>query len=284
MMSKDLENLPAVINLAETYGVTPYDLVGTFGMVAMPAKHSKAELVSCLIVANEHGLNPLTKEIYFMRTKSGQIQPIVGVDGWLRKCNEHPMFDGIEFEYQDNEKGEPVSATCVIYRKDRSRPARVTEFLDECLRVGGAVWKTSPRRMLRNRSITQCARIAFGFSGLMAPDEFDAWQGGGIKDVTPKSKPKASAPDLPPDLPEDEPTIEDAVELTIDDTSLDLGDDGDAIADPDGLLAHIEEDIALAGPDAAAVAEIAEQYADLIERLPATARSRAHKMLEAAGP
>lgn len=284
MSDKELENLPAVINLSETYGVTPYDLIGTFGIVAMPEKYSKAELVSCLIVANEHGLNPLTKEIYFMRTKAGQIQPIVGVDGWLRKCNEHPAFDGIEFEYQDNEKGEPVTTTCIIHRKDRSRPTRVTEFIDECVKVGGSVWKTNPRRMLRNRSITQCARIAFGFSGIMAPDEFDAWQGGGIKDVTPKAKPKAAAPELPPDLPEDDPTIEDAVELVIDNTSLVPGNDEDTIANPDELLAHIEEDIALAGPDAAAVAEVAEQYADLIERLPATARSRANKMLEAAGP
>ena len=91
-----LAALPAVQSMATTYGLSPEQLVYTFKAIAMPASHSDAEFVACCLVAREHGLNPLTKEIYFMKTKSGTIQPIVSVDGWVRKCNEHPMFDGME--------------------------------------------------------------------------------------------------------------------------------------------------------------------------------------------
>ena len=66
--------------------------------------------------------------------------------------------------------------TCKMYRKDRTRPVAVTEYLDECLAVGGAVWKTNPKRMLRNRTYCQAARMAFGFAGIMEPDEFQQWQ------------------------------------------------------------------------------------------------------------
>lgn len=163
----------AVTDLAAKYGLDASAFVLTMKAVAMPAQHSDQELVSCLLVAHEHGLNPLTKEIYFMRGKAG-IQPIVGVDGWIRKCNEHPQFDGVEFE-EHRDGGNITAMTCRMYRKDRGRPISVTEYLDECS-AGGPVWKTHPKRMLRNRTYCQAARMAFGFAGIMEPDEFQQWQ------------------------------------------------------------------------------------------------------------
>ena len=142
----------AVTDLAAKYGLDASAFVLTMKAVAMPAQHSDQELVSCLLVAHEHGLNPLTKEIYFMRGKAG-IQPIVGVDGWIRKCNEHPQFDGVEFE-EHRDGGNITAMTCRMYRKDRGRPISVTEYLDECS-AGGPVWKTHPKRMLRNRTYCQ---------------------------------------------------------------------------------------------------------------------------------
>lgn len=169
----------AVTDLASHYGMGPEALIHTMQAVAMPKPHSDEELMSCLLVAREHGLNPLTKEIYFMRSRGGPIQPIVSVDGWMRKCNEHPQFDGVEFEPEKDDKGEVIALTCRMYRKDRNRPVVVTEYLAECKAAGGPVWKTNPMRMLRNRTYCQAARMAFGFAGIMEPDEYRQWQAQG---------------------------------------------------------------------------------------------------------
>lgn len=166
-------NLPVTVDLAEHYGMPAQSFLATVKSVAMPSSITTGQMIACLAVAREHGLNPLTKEIYFMPTKSGQIQPVVSVDGWIRKMNEHDQFDGLEFETAG--EGDSLEMTCRVYRKDRSRPVSVTEYLSEC-KQGGPVWKTHPRRMLRNRTLCQAARIAFGFAGIMEPDEFQQWQ------------------------------------------------------------------------------------------------------------
>lgn len=196
--------MPAVINLAKHYELAPEYFVNTVRTVAMPNGHTTGELVQCLLVAREHGLNPLTKEIYFMKTRGGGIQPIVSVDGWARKCNEHPAFDGMDFEYDIDKDGKPVSVTCIIYRKDRKHPIKATEFLDECEKGAGNVWKTHPKRMLRHRALTQAARYAFGFAGVMDRDEFDQWQQAKNEAQPVKLRVVQELPDIPdvPDIPD----------------------------------------------------------------------------------
>lgn len=138
------------------------------------------ELAAFLMVANEYSLNPLTKEIYAFPAKGGGIVPIVSIDGWMNLINSNPQFDGMEFDDQLDDKGNLVSVTCKIFRKDRSRPTSVTEYMDECIRPSIDTWKKWPRRMLRHKAAIQCARYAFGFSGIYDPDE-----GERIKDVNP---------------------------------------------------------------------------------------------------
>lgn len=135
------------------------------------------QLVSLIIVANQYGLNPFTKEIYAFPSK-GSITPIVSVDGWSRIINDNPQCDGIQFEQDD------VSATCKIYRKDRTHPTIVTEYLSECEMSNSPVWKKYPKRMLRHKALIQCARIAFGFSGIYDEDEAQRINGGQVNVVT----------------------------------------------------------------------------------------------------
>ena len=122
------------------------------------------QMVALLIVANQYGLNPFTKEIFAFPHK-GAIVPVVGVDGWSRIMNTHDQFDGMEFK-ADNE-----SCTCIIYRKDRSHPTSATEYMDECKRDNSPAWKSHPRRMLRHKAMIQAARLAFGFTGIYDQDE-----------------------------------------------------------------------------------------------------------------
>lgn len=67
-----------------------------------PAPVTDDQMMALLIISNQYGLNPWTKEIYAFPDKSNGITPIVGVDGWARIINDHPQFDGIEFN-QDEE-------------------------------------------------------------------------------------------------------------------------------------------------------------------------------------
>jgi phage recombination protein Bet len=122
-----------------------------------------AQMTALLIVAQQYGLNPFTKEIYAFPDKGG-IVPVVGLDGWSRIINSRPEFDGMDFE-QNAE-----SCTCTIYRKDRSHPIKVTEWMAECKRSAGP-WLSHPYRMLRHKAMIQCARLAFGFAGIYEPDE-----------------------------------------------------------------------------------------------------------------
>lgn len=154
------------------------ELVQTLKATAFKGQVSDAQMAALLIVANQYGLSPWTKEIYAFPDKNNGIVPVVGVDGWARIINEHTQFDGMDFE-QDAE-----SCTCIIYRKDRSRPVKVTEFMDECKR-GTGPWQSHPRRMLRHKAMIQCARLAFGYAGIYDQDEAERIV---EKDITPTTE------------------------------------------------------------------------------------------------
>ena len=139
-------------------------LIDVLKATAFKGQVSDAQMTALMAVANQYGLNPWTREIFAFPDKNNGIVPVVGVDGWSRIINNHPQFDGMEFE-QDAE-----SCTCIIYRKDRGHPIKVTEYMAECNRKMGP-WLTHPRRFLRHKAMIQCARIAFGYGGIYDQDE-----------------------------------------------------------------------------------------------------------------
>lgn len=149
-------------------------LIDTLKATAFRGQVSDAQMTALLVVANNYGLNPWTKEIYAFPDKNNGIVPVVGVDGWARIINSHPQFDGMDFDQTDD------SCTCIIYRKDRSHPIKVTEYMDECYRApiktreGHEIkgpWQSHPKRMLRHKAMIQGARLAFGYGGIYDQDE-----------------------------------------------------------------------------------------------------------------
>ena len=140
-------------------------LIVTLKATAFKGQVSDDQMTALLIVAQQYGLNPWTKEIYAFPDKNNGIVPVVGVDGWSRIINSHPQFDGMDFT-QDAE-----SCTCRMYRKDRSHPVEITEYMSECKRSNVGPWTSHPKRMLRHKSMIQCARLAFGFGGIYDQDE-----------------------------------------------------------------------------------------------------------------
>lgn len=155
------------------------------------------QMSALMIISNEYDLNPFTKEIYAYPDKGG-IVPVVGVDGWARIINEHPQMDGVEFIYSDEvltHKGKTchVWIECVITRKDRAKPTTIREYFDEVVRSVNYTtpWDSHPKRMHRHKALIQCARVAFGFSGIY--DEDEAQRIVEI-DVTPQGSHEPAAP------------------------------------------------------------------------------------------
>jgi len=188
-MSNEVATLPekkerksVLIAMAERFDMDPKNFESTLKATVIPANTSNEQFAAFLLVAKEYNLNPLTKEIYAFPAKGGGIQPIVGIDGWVRIINENPQFDGATFDDHLDSNGNIVSITCTIFRKDRTNPIKVTEYLNEC-KGNTDPWKRWPIRMLRHKALIQCARYAFGFSGIIDPDEAERMQ-----DVTPKNQ------------------------------------------------------------------------------------------------
>lgn len=156
--------------MAERYGMESQAFEATLRGTVVPAGTTREEFAAFLLVAREYKLNPVTREIYAFPKKGGGIQPIVGVDGWSTITNNHPMFDGMDFADERDESGKPLWVECTMYRKDRSHPIKVREYLSECVKQTEP-WKQWPYRMLRHKAMIQCARMAFGFSGIIDEDE-----------------------------------------------------------------------------------------------------------------
>lgn len=188
------DNKSLVTRIASRFGVDTRKFYETLKATAFKQRDGSAptdeQMMTLLIVAEQYGLNPFTREIYAFPDKQNGIIPVVGVDGWSRIINEHAQYDGVEFVYSDKMIRMPGAKVecpewieCVIYRKDRSRPIRIKEFIDEVYRepfkgngskgpytVDGP-WQTHTKRQLRHKSLIQCSRVAFGFSGIYDQDE-----------------------------------------------------------------------------------------------------------------
>jgi hypothetical protein len=174
--------------VAGRYSMDPENFKATIKGTVFPATGTNEELAAFLVVANEYKLNPLTREIYAFPKKGGGIVPIVSIDGWISLVNSHPQFKGVEFVPVMTAGGLLAAYTCSIWRKDRDMPTVITEYLDECIRPTDP-WKMK-NRMLRHKALIQCARYAFGFSGVYDEDEGrDVSENVNFRDVTPPAPP-----------------------------------------------------------------------------------------------
>lgn len=211
-----------VTQLATAYGMEARQFWGTIAKTVMPDPKnppSNEQVIAFLVVAKQYNLNPFTKEIYAFPAKSGGIQPIVSVDGWAKMINSHPDFDGMTFADNLTPSGDLVAITCRMYRKDRQHPVEATEYLAECNR-GTEPWKKWPRRMLRHKAMIQAARYAFGFAGIIDPDEAERFDEVGAITAAPaaprNTKIKVlTAPDpLPQEQQDDSPQAAEQAETT----------------------------------------------------------------------
>lgn len=165
--------------------------------------------------------------------------------------------------------GDARVAVCEVVRPDGDKTERRFSVVDA--RTAGlwakaGPWQQYPERMMQMRARGYACRdgAADVLSGLYLREELDE----PMRDITPAKPEPLAIPDIP-----GEPATEIAQQAP---------DEFEPIADPDGVLSKLSEDIALCD-SAAELSEVAEQYADLIPRLPAAHQKRARKMIDEAG-
>jgi phage recombination protein Bet len=137
------------------------------------------------------GLNPATKEIWAIKA-GGRLQLMTGINGFLKIANSHPQFDGMEVEFERDDKGALIAATAKVYRKDRRFPSIATAYMAE---YGKAtpIWKQMPSIML-----SKCAK------GLAIREAFINELGGLY---TQEEMPSEFAPPKPYEAPPIDPAV-----------------------------------------------------------------------------
>lgn len=165
-----------VATLAAQYDMEPGPFLEAIQQTVMPHDdkiHVTTGMVAAfLMVCNEYKLNPFTREIFAFPTRSGGIQPVVSIDGWVRLVTTHPKYAGMEIkmDMDPDKKSLPVSVTVQIFRNDNIRVPPITEYYDECYR-NTEPWNKMPKRLMRHKGIKEAGRVAFGFGGITDEDE-----------------------------------------------------------------------------------------------------------------
>ncbi|WP_019218564.1 phage recombination protein Bet [Bartonella florencae] len=168
-----MNNAP-LTTMAKKYGFSDHEFQKTIIKTCIgnqnAEKISDEEFAAFVSVANNYGLNPLTKEIYALSKKGGAIIPVISIDGWIKIIKSNPNFDGMTFQDQLDKDGNIIAIKCAIRLKGIKNPIEVSEYLNECKQKSDT-WQKYPARMLRHKATIQCARYAFGFSGIYEEDE-----------------------------------------------------------------------------------------------------------------
>lgn len=167
----------AIEILASRLDVSPSSLQTTLKNTVFKGC-SDSEFVALCIVSNTYDLNPITREIYAFPKKGGGIQPMIAYDGWVKIMNNHPQFDGIEYEHIEDGSGNLKAIEVSIWRKDRTRPVKKMVYLKEFKR-NTEPWNNSPHHMLDVRGTCHAVRLAFGVSAGVEGED-DAIDGGVI--------------------------------------------------------------------------------------------------------
>lgn len=189
--------------MADQYGLEATTFKDTIVKTLFPSGNqnpSNEQVAAFLVVADQYNLNPFIKEIYAFPGKGGGIVPIVSIDGWTRIINRESQFDGLEFIDEKDENDKITAITVKVYRKDRSHPIMVTEYMSECKR-DTEPWKKWPTRMLRHKALIQAARYAFGLAGIYDQDEAER-----IAETTAASANAIDAPSAIPLITEEQRT------------------------------------------------------------------------------
>jgi len=137
-----------------------------------------SEMFMGMSLIARYGLDPIAREVYVTRDKSGRLLTIVGIDGWIKILDRTEHYDGWEQECKWS-RDETVldSVTTRIFSKTRSHPTVYTAYRIEYARLGGfmAAEDKIPWHMLRLFSLRHAARLFTPIGGSVVMEEEARW-------------------------------------------------------------------------------------------------------------
>lgn len=149
-----------VAEVASALEVMSDELTHWMNRTSIPADVMK----TILMTAKRLKLSPLLGHIAWELNNENQWEIYIPIDGWITLIHQEPTFQGITFDQATElENGVPIWMECTIYRSGLVQPITVREYLTE-LKTEHPMWTQMPRRMLRHKTLQQCARLAFGIS------------------------------------------------------------------------------------------------------------------------
>ncbi len=87
------------------------------------------ELFVFMSTCRSYGLNPMKREVYFVKYGSSPGQTIVGYESYIKRAERTGLLDGWEVKISKDELGD--KAVLSIWRKDRTRPFTWEVYRDE---------------------------------------------------------------------------------------------------------------------------------------------------------
>ena len=153
-------------------------------------------------------LNPLIKEVYFIKYGSNPAAVVINVDTFVSRANEYPDYDGytagwiVGTEADPKESSVPfgklLGAICRVGRKGKKHDVIATVRFD-AFDTGKSRWKIDPWGMIQKCAVAAAHRKAYpkAFTGIYEWSEMDQARDGTAKDVTPP-KPAPKPLDPPP--------------------------------------------------------------------------------------
>lgn len=164
------------------------------------------ELFMFMGIAKSYGLNPLKREVHFIKYGQNPGSIVTGYETYLKRAERTGKLDGWEAEVS----ADGQVATVTIYRKDWSKPFKWAVYRKE-FDKGQSTWKTMPSFMLRKVAIAQAFRLCFSdeLGGMpYIPEEMPQEKGGGTSYELPKEVVEVKA-EAEPETIEPEPDVPD---------------------------------------------------------------------------
>ena len=143
-------------------------------------KATDQELLMGLQIAKTFNLNPLKREVYFVKYKDDEpMSVLTGYEVYLKRAERAGKYAGLETTTEGKVEDGSLKAICKVYRKDWQHPLVHEAYYSEYVQmkkvykngqfVGAepnTFWKNKPRTMIKKVAESQAFRKAF-------PDEMD---------------------------------------------------------------------------------------------------------------
>lgn len=147
-----------ITDTAKALAIDPHELKNWLNKIS-----ASQELQWHLLkLAKQFRLNPILGQLDWDHDPEQGYAIFVTIDGWITLIHREPSFRGVTFqESTEIENGIPIWMECSLYRSDLICPITVREYFIE-LKTDHPIWAQMPRRMMRHKTLQQCARLAFG--------------------------------------------------------------------------------------------------------------------------